>query len=422
MKKSLMIIFVLLALPGVLAVDFEINASYSQGETAITKISGNFLSPLSKANIFFYEEHVRIPFEYGVSRIGGEYFLYFITSGKPPGNYSVSIENVKYMAGSAISEEDIVRNFSLTADMADFSVSPGFIVTSEPFLLEIQNLQDSEISVEVSTKEELSAERELFISLPENFKQAVFSLNSGEIKKINFNLGPGNPSVQEITLKSENLTYSIPVSLSTSREEFQLSESFEFVPSDMVFALPTKSEIKRIVYFLNTGDKDIEDVSFTLSDSLAPFVKPSVKEVKNLSAHSNVTIELLISSDAAAEIQGTLKAKVNETLDSFFISLKFSENVTLIQNGTTDVLSCEELDGLICDYEEEECSGDVIKAKDNVCCVGSCKKLKQSSGVGRVIAIILISLVLLVFVWFYFAKYKKAKRPVDLLKIAKGRK
>src|SRR4030042_4680810 len=114
--------------------------SLSQGETIITKVSGNFLTPVTEENIFFYRGHVRAPMEYGVAKIGDDYYVYALTTGKTAGDYSLSIENVQYMKGAEISDENIIKNFSITNLTAAFSVKPGFIISSGNFSLEIQNL------------------------------------------------------------------------------------------------------------------------------------------------------------------------------------------------------------------------------------------------------------------------------------------
>ncbi len=86
MKKFFLFLFlILLIFPLISAVEFTLDSSYMQGETIITKISGNFLTPLTKDNVFFYKEHVRIPVDYGIEKINKEYYLYASLSGKTEG-------------------------------------------------------------------------------------------------------------------------------------------------------------------------------------------------------------------------------------------------------------------------------------------------------------------------------------------------
>src|SRR4030042_1425735 len=102
MKKSAVFILILLLLPLLPAVEFDMKDNYAQGETIIARISGNFVTSVTRDNIFFYRGHVRIAMEYDITKIGEDYYLYAILSGKSPADYSVSVEDVKYMKGREI--------------------------------------------------------------------------------------------------------------------------------------------------------------------------------------------------------------------------------------------------------------------------------------------------------------------------------
>ena len=91
------------------AVEFDMKDEFSQGETLMAKVSGNFLLPLQKSNVFFYREHVRVPVEYGVRKIDEDYYIYGVLVGKEPHNYSIALEGVRYMRGGEMSEEEIGR-------------------------------------------------------------------------------------------------------------------------------------------------------------------------------------------------------------------------------------------------------------------------------------------------------------------------
>jgi len=200
MKKLFLVFFlILLSFQLVSAVEFNLKENFSQGETIITKVSGNFLTPIARENVFFYREpeHVRIPIDYGILKIINDYYVYVFISGKPSGNYSFSIENVKYMEGTEVIESDIVRNFVITTEKAPFSLKPGFIAASGDFFVEVQNLKDKQITINVKTPTLSGSEREILVySGGVSAKEMAISVNSGEIKKIYFKLGAGNPSLQ----------------------------------------------------------------------------------------------------------------------------------------------------------------------------------------------------------------------------------
>lgn len=453
-----LIISVLFFLPLISAVEFTMNDNFKQGETILAKVSGNFLTQIAKDNIFFYRGHVKIPMEYDVANIGGDFYIYVMTIGKNPENdYSISIENVKYMKGAEITDDNIVKNFSITNETADFSVKPGFVVTSEDFSLEIQNLLESSITIDVKT-ETTSEGREIST---EGKKETSIALKSGEIKQIIFNLGAGEPTLQNIELSTiqetteitttpsennsssgfcffwENCTtssnetqtttttttkgikYEIPVYISTGADGTQ-EEFFKFEPSEIDLSIPLNTKLKRTIYLYNTGDNNLENISITLPESFSPFVNLSTTKIENLSAKTNIPIELTFFSSNESELEGNLKAKIGDTITYSFISLKFLKNYT---SNETDISTktCAELGGVVCNTADEKCSETPIYAKDNVCCLGNCEKIEKGNS-GTIIAIILAAVIILFLLWFYFTKYKRAKKPVDLLKISKGKK
>ena len=207
------IIFMFLLFHTLSAVEFDMKSNFSQGETLMARISGNFVEPLLAENIFFYRGHVQIPMEYDIAKIDNEYYLYALLGGKSPGEYSVALENVKYLVGTEISEENIAKNFTITNATADFSITPGFIITSEDFSIAVQNLQD--YSINITVKENKTEEKEggffsfFFKGVEENEGESIV-VKSGEIKNINFGLG-NETSFRKVWLSTENLEYEIPV-------------------------------------------------------------------------------------------------------------------------------------------------------------------------------------------------------------------
>jgi len=421
MKRLFLIVFtILLFFPLVSAVEFNLNENFAQGETIIAKISGNFLTSLTKDNIFFYKEHVRIPMDYGIEKINKEYYLYASLSGKAAGNYSVSIENVLYMKGTETVSDNIVRNFSITNTIADFSLKPGVIVSSGDFYLELQNLQDNQITITIKTQVTNISERDISIITQETTaKTASISLISGEISKIYFKLGNGLPTFQAIELSSANLTYEIPVYIFSV---LSFSEaSYKLEPSELISSIPTNSVTKKTIFFYNTGNKEIRNISLSLSDSIKPFVNLSQDYIENMAPQTNIPIELSFLSPGEIEVSGTLKANINgEVMLYSQISLKFLNNyIPVNDTQQSSVKTCAELNGKIC-KEGEACDKEIVYAKDNVCCLGSCVSKSKKSPVGTIIAIFIFIVLIIVGVWFYKKKYKKAKKSVDLLKIAKG--
>ena len=417
MKKRMIILGLtfLFLFPLVSAVEFNINQNFNQGETIIAKISGNFISPITNDNVFFYSGHVRIPMEYSVAKLGDDYYLYALTSGKAEGNYSVSIQNIQYMKGSEVSNDNLAANFSITNNTADFSVNPGFVYTSGDFSLEVQNLQDKKLNININTETNNSGVREVFIS-PDS-KYSSISLTSGETEKINFNVGSGSPEFKTIELKSANLTYEIPVYIFSSSIGNE-TKSFEIDPPNLVISIPTNTTVKKSIYIYNLGISELKNISVSLSVPLVPYINISREIIENLSSQSGISIDLSFFSSSEKNVIGSLRAESENSSFSTLISITFIKNYT-VSNKSILTKTCAELNGNICN-QTAQCDKPLIDAKDNWCCLGTCNPLPTSNS-GAVIGIIILVVIIIVF-FFFYKKYKKAKKPINLLEIAKGKK
>ena len=252
LKLTLLTFFLVSIFPLVSAVEFDFikgSSNFSQGETMLVLVSGNFLEQITRDNVFFYQDHVRIPMDYEIGRINNEFYIYALLAGKNSGNYSIVIKNVRYREGIKVSKEDLVKNFTITEEKADFYVNPGFLITKEDFFLEVQNLLDKKITITINSPESFSSENSI-------------QLLSGEIKKIYFGLETENLIFENIELSSENIFYSIPISVDKSEKIDESNRSFKFEPKTISVSVATDSDAKRIIYLLNTGALDIKKISF----------------------------------------------------------------------------------------------------------------------------------------------------------------
>ncbi|MCK4647597.1 hypothetical protein KAT24_01555 [Candidatus Pacearchaeota archaeon] len=412
MKRSVVLILLLLIFPIISAVEFDMKEEFSQGETLMAKVSGNFLLPLQKNNVFFYREHVRIPLEYDIKKIDEDYYIYALLLGKEPKNYSIALENVRYMKGGEMSEENIIRNFTINNQTADFSINPGFASGTE-FSITVQNLQDNKITIEVKTKESTNISGGTY--------QESIILKSGQEKNIDFVFEVQEPVFKIIELSTENLNYEILASIPAT--EIQKEEVFKFEPQTLIISAPTDSETEKTIYLYNTGDEELTDIIISLSNSLENYVTISEESIDKLDANSNMPIELIFSSEEEFELEGHIKAKKGEDIIYAPISIKFLADYIPTeeppQNYTTK--TCAEMGYSICKTNEECSSSNVVYAKDDVCCIGTCKT-KETTSTGKIIGIVILIIIIVAGIWFYKKKYKKAKKPVNLLKIAKTKK
>tara|TARA_Y100000034_G_scaffold136902_1_gene216844 strand:- start:696 stop:1907 length:1212 start_codon:yes stop_codon:yes gene_type:complete len=403
MRSIITLIILLLVFPTISSIEFDIKSEFKQGETLIAKVSGNFIKPILKENIFFYRGHVRVPVEYGVAKINNEFHIYALLP-ETQNNYSISIEDVEYIERREVSDKDIIRNFSINNDTADFSINPGFIISENDSRITVQNLQNEKINIK------------------SNINEDVTTLISGEIKKINFKL-KDIEQTKIIELSTDNIIYEIPI-YNLLNKTIDKNRNFKFDSSELDIQMSLDSEKTKIIYLSNMGKVTLEDISLSVSNSLEQYVSLSIKEIDELKEDSSIKIELIISSDnEKKQINGQITAKEsggNNTIYSYLaINLDFLKDyVPIDEEIQTTSQTCLEIKGKICD---SECIGETKYAKDGICCLGECKIVEESS-TGKIIGWIIVFLIIGFLYWFFKNKYGGTKKDINLLKIAKGKK
>ena len=395
MEKKFFFIFLFLSIiPLATAIEIDMKTNFSQGETLIAKISGNFYEAISKEDVVFNRGHVRtsiIPF---VAEINNDFYIYARLLDKSPNDYSIVIENVKYIQGNKIIEEDISKNFSINENMADFSISPGFIITDKDFFIEVRNLQNDEISVN------------------------SIILKSGETKEINFEIEDFE-KFDIIELSNENLKYEIPVYI-FSKTEKKKEKIFRFEPSELDVSIATNSETFKIIYLRNIGEGTIEGISLTVSDSLIPYLDFSIDEISKIEENSSKKINVYFYSyDEEREIEGQITAVSGETYAYASVFLNFLKDYIPVNGEEIEDTfvseTCSELNGKICN-PDQQCDGKIEYAIDGVCCIGTCTEIQESS-TWTTIGWAIIIIVVVFLVWFYFKRYKGAKGISDLVRV-----
>lgn len=398
-------------MPIISAVDVEMKTNLSQGETLIAKVSGNFIDSIVSENIYFYRRHMRTSITPEVTEINNEFYIYAPLMKKDevvPDEYSMVIKNTQYMKGAEVSDEDIIKNFTITNTTADFSVDPGFVVSENNFFIEVQNLQESPITI---SKQGIGNDSD------------SITLLSGEIKEIEFDIQDQNKSLETIELSTENLIYEIPVYITAESQTTQKQKSFKIEPSEFNITIPTNSNTTRIIYLYNTGEAILRDISLSVSEDLEDYINLSISEINKIEINSSVQIEFSIFSEEAETIIGAIKAETNDGAlsESSEIFLNFIKDyVPSEEEQIYATKTCTELNGTICE-ENEECNETEVNTKDSSCCLGICEQVEESS-IGTIIGWGIIILVVGFLIWFFLKKYKKAKKPIDLLEIAKAKR
>ncbi|MBU2615653.1 MAG: hypothetical protein KKC19_00965 [Nanoarchaeota archaeon] len=401
--------------PTLLAVETQFTKEsniFDQGETLIAKISGNFIDRITTENILFYQDHVRIPITYDVKKINDNFYIYSLLLNKPSGNYSLRINDVEYIEGLKITDAEIRMNFTITSETADFYVTPGVVESNDDFFLKLRSLGGATTKVKIDSQDAFT-------------HNSSVELTSGGTKNVNFFINDSEKILREITLSSENTTYTIPVLAGNPKTPFSNKAlSFKFEPNTIDVSFATNSEATRIIYIVNNNDEDIEDISLSLSSSLKDYATITPSKIENLKAGETEKVEISFeSSEISASISGDVIASSNTSTTYLSISLNFiPDYVPSEDDKDTEsiITTCSQLRGSIC-ASQEVCSEDTIPTKDGLCCPSSasCEGITKSN-TGKWIGWGIILLVI-VFLAYFFKKYKKARPSKDLLSVAKGK-
>ena len=429
MKKSVIITIVLtlLLITLVSAINFEMKESFDQEEVLTAKLSGDFIDPPLRENIFFYRGHVRIGIDPSIAKIDDDYYLFAPLSGKTENNYSIVIEDVTYKKASKTIEEDLVKNFTITNKTADFIIDKGFVDTRDDFYIELENLLDEDLEVIINMTTVLGPE-DAILSYEDDTDYGVIIEPGSE--RVNFEVDIKEPSVKLIQFTSKNTSYVIPVSLYVDEQSEQTKLfAFKIEPSEIDITMNITSQRKKLVYIYNTGTGTLTDIRLKLSDSLKPYVTISEDRFGQIlpenNAHLNMSI--LSSGEDGKVISGELFVETEQGLASSMIIIVETQKgyvpspEELAPELVTDE-TCEDTGGRICS-EDEECSSKEFKARNGLCCPGGDCKLKPGkSSIGKILGWTILIIIVIAGIWFFLKKYKRKKKPVDLLKIAQGKR
>ena len=437
-RKSWMIFaFVLLFIPLVFSIQIESDSELNRGETLAVKLSGDFYKPISENNIYFYRNiYTAVPLEFELLKIEGNYYISASTLTKTPGNYSLIIKNSEYSAaGGQKSSDDIMINFTILENFAEFSTKPGIQIlanSQDQFYLEIQNLKDNQITVSVNTnpskqKEQAGFFESLFGS-NQNEVSTQFIFKANEKKQIGLEFeNLTEIGLRTIKLSSENFTQNVFIYVLFAEEKLEI-EKIYFEQKIFNISLATNSETNRILYLKNSGTKDFENVTLIIPDSLKEYVSVSPEFFEFFESNETQKIILNISSKSNSKtISGAIKAKTSDNAFAYVdISLEIIEGF-VPENGVVNqselpkiTKMCEELNGSFC-TNSQKCSGEQVTAQNGVCCLAKCDEKKKSS-TGKIIGWIIVIILVALYVWFYLSRYKRTKSKINLLEIAEGKK
>jgi len=419
MKKPLsLLIFLILIFPIISAVEFEIKSNYSQGETLIAKFSANFVDAVTVNNVIFYRGHTRTSIEPHLTKIGEEYYLYAQLSERID-NYSLRLENVKYLQGSSVIDEDVIQNFTITNETADFWVEPGVIVTADNFELQMQNLNEKKITINLKIETETGDAGNYISSTLGEFEEGDeknFSLITGAIRKIQLKtIGVEEDSLKKIILSTNNTIYEVPLYVIATPVSNKKEKDMRFNFEKFQIKIPTGETFVKILKLQNIGQETLEDITISFSDELIPYLELPVTEIEKLEPDEEIEIGLYFTKSVDEKvIEGQLKAQTESGINAYTgIMIIYLQNYEMSEAEEKEsvIKTCSEMGGKICETDEK-CSIDLTYAKDGICCEGNCVK-QETTSYGWLGWSILIIIVLGIG-WFFFKKYRGVKSEAKL--------
>src|SRR3989344_4861545 len=317
-KIFVLLLLIFLILPLVSSVQIDSKSEVNQGETLNIKISGTFLEPIQEDNIYFYRVYntsfVGVPFEFDLIKIDGDYYLSISTFGKFPGNYSVTFKDLEYViVGGETSDTDLVVNFFILEDFASFSTIPGVLIAENSFSVKIQNLKDTESTINVqekiSTEIIKDEEKGFFSSLfggkntfnQLNSSQKSITMKAGETKNFEFELdGVNESSFKTFLFTDGNFSQEVWVyALENLNDGILEKKNLEFEIDFSNISLAQNSNTTRIWYLINSGNSTFENVTFEISASIKDYVSifPLLIEDFESNETEKITLEIVSKNE-----------------------------------------------------------------------------------------------------------------------------
>lgn len=385
------LIILLIPLTSASPISVEIKDFYSPKETMIIKISGSFQDNLNFKNIEFLRGHVKMPLEYGLTKISENYYLWVI-SPEEEGNYSINLKDISLFYSGENTINDYSFNFIVSGNISEYYISPGAILTESDFSIDLySNLPDA---IEIPT------------TYPSESNLQIYPGKNHLTFKISDFPSSGN---YNITLGM----YSVPIRISKEDQSFFEQQNVTINP-ERIFKVFAYNEQPTIIpiSFKNNKETDIKDISLNYNSSFFSISPNSLERLKPLEIFNfNITI-LQKNQDIADYIKISFDKNTSFILPIELVFLPQDENLSVMPNISKGY-TCKELSGTTC-LSGEYCSGDVVNSTGGACCIGFCKSKDQTGNLSWVgyllgVGIIVVSI-------FIYLKYKGIKADKTPLK------
>ncbi len=383
MKRGIIFLFFIIFISSVSAISTNLKAEYERGESIIIEISGNILEPIDKKDVEFLRGHVAIPIEYDLRKLENKYFLWAIAP-QNANNYTLVINNIATTSAGRTEIVDFRQNFSVTENLSDYSIKPGFISAQEDFIVSIQLNEDFEKKININ----FPNEGEIVLKPGRNdVGFSITGVNASELIEINIGKYVFHALI-----------------ISKSKNIFEINP--KYIESVLLFGDNTTYPFQ----IINLGEEDV-NVNIEYDKTIFSISAENI----NLKAKGAVELNMSFIGNIAEEMK---KNGINQSIfirsDGFFIELpvviKFTEKQGEAETPYLEEYEkleyCPKLNGIVC-TAGESCDGESRASLDGACCIGKCSKEKESGyspWIGYTIAGVLFILILVIF-W----KYRKTK-------------
>jgi hypothetical protein len=416
MKEKLFLIALIFLITSVSSLDINLEKqTFSQGETFLASLQGNFLQPIEKQDIGFFKKHLEQPLDFNLIKLNNTYYIYAILPYLEE-NYSLRIKNVYFKENNKPQIINLEKNFSISSNVADFYVKPGAISTPNNFSILLYNNLNNNFQIDY-TIENLSKS----FTLPlQDFK--TIQVSTDHIS---------NYLVTNLTILTESgFSYILPVEIikdfqnqseipdpeepNQSQEIIPEKDQLSFLVSDKIisFNISRGESIFFPIILSNIGNKTSENITISLTREIEQYVFLSPKKIDSLSANSSSMINLTFNFLEKGEFKGVLFAESLNSSDEILFEFYVDENISF-STSSPPKKSCVDLGYKKCAVCYGTTTNSFI-ASDAPCCIGSCEP-PENPNRNWTFMIIMGVIILALGAIIYLKKRKPTSSAKDIL-------
>lgn len=382
------VLLLILLIPGALALSTDMKESYQPGETMISSILGEILEPINLEDVTFVRDgHVEVPFDYDLKKIENTYYIYALMpyielQENESKTYALRIEGVSTTINGRQEVINFEQNFSVVGEVVEYTVKPGFIISSDDFDLQITLNRDISQGISI----DFPFEREIFLRPGKNTVRFDLEDVSGGL----YMASVGN--------------YKVPVFV--NKEIVEPLPIIGFNPFEIDSRIEIGSEATYSFSIRNNGGERVEDFSVSYNKNA---IRISPEFPRYFEPGQEYEFEAVVLEENQ-EVEELLVIEYGNESYNFPIRVEYVSEPIVLPNGSEIVevaYYCSELSGKKCS-SQQVCSGDSVISRDvKECCLGVCTSTESSGGswLGWLLGVILVAI--LVFLGFRYYRTKK---------------